>query len=157
MKKRVAVVWLLVSFGFLSAAVGYADDVNSEMELLRSDVRTEKIAIITKEMNFTEPQSKAFWPVYRKYETELAKIFDDKLALIKDYAANYEKMNDDKAKELLEGALEVEERTITLQRKYSVEMGTVVPAKTVTRFFQIERRINRLIDLQISASLPLVR
>jgi hypothetical protein len=157
MKKLVVVMWLLMAVGFLSTAVGYAGDVNSEMELLRSDVRTEKIAIITKQMNLTEPQSKAFWPVYRKYETELAKIFDDKLALIKDYAANYEKMNDDKARDLLEGALQLEERTITLQRKYSIEMGTVVSATTVTRFFQIERRINRLIDLQISAALPLVR
>lgn len=156
MRKLMAVVWLLGSVAFLHT-MGYANDMNSEIELLRADVRAEKMAIITKHMEFTEDQSQAFWPVYRKYEVELARIFDDKIALIKDYAGHYETMNDDKARDLLEGALEMEERTISLQRKYAVEMGTVVPPKTVTRFFQIERRINRLIDAQIAAALPLVK
>jgi hypothetical protein len=56
-----AVVWLLVSLGSLSTTTGYATDVNSEIELLKADVRAEKMAVIAKHMNFTEDQSQAFW------------------------------------------------------------------------------------------------
>jgi len=108
-------------------------------------------------MRFTDAQSAAFWPVYKKYESELTKIFDDRIALLKDYAANYEKMSNDKAKELLERVFQLEDRTTGLQRKYAREMGTVLPAKLVTRLFQVERRMNRLIDLQISANVPLMK
>ena len=157
MSTRFAAVWLSASVVLLATAVAYAADLNSEIELLRSDVRATKVAIITQEMNFTDAQSAAFWPVYKKYEGKLAKIFDDRIALLKDYAANYEKMSDAKAKELLEKVFQLEDRTTGLQRKYAREMATVLPAKIVTRFFQVERRMNRLIDLQISASVPLVK
>lgn len=157
MNTRFAAVWLSASVVLLATAVAYAADLNSEIELLRSDVRAQKVAIITKEMRFTDAQSAAFWPVYKKYESELTKIFDDRIALLKDYAANYEKMSDDKAKELLEKVFQLEDRTTSLQRKYAREMGTVLPAKIVTRLFQVERRMNRLIDLQISGAVPLMK
>ncbi len=157
MNTRFAVVWLSVSAVLLTTAVAYPADLNSEIELLRSDVRAQKVAIITQEMHYTDAQSAAFWPMYKKYEGELTKIFDDRIALLKDYAANYEKMSDAKAKELLEKVFQLEDRTTGLQRKYAGQMGTVLPAKIVTRFFQVERRMNRLIDLQISAAVPLVK
>ena len=63
-------------------------------ELLRSDVRAEKVAILTEVMEFTEAEDKVFWPIYREYETELAKINDDRIALIKEYALGYETLTD---------------------------------------------------------------
>jgi hypothetical protein len=156
--KYVTMLWSsLACVLFMTAAPTYAADVNSEIELLRSDIRATKQAIITKEMNFTEDQSKAFWPVYRKYENELAKLNDGKVALIKEYMAQYETMNDGKARKLLEDAFELDERTTGLMRKYAVEMGTLLPHRVVTRFFQLERRITRLVDLQIASALPMVR
>ena len=75
-----------------SAKPASADDtrdvnLRAYAELLRSDLRAQKIAIITEVMEFTEAEDAKFWPVYREYETELAKINDDRIALIKEYAA----------------------------------------------------------------------
>ena len=67
-----------------------AENLHAYIELLRSDLRSQKIAIITEVMQFTEDEDTKFWPVYREYETELAKLNDERLALIKDYAANYD-------------------------------------------------------------------
>ena len=64
------------------------------LELVRSDFRTQKVAIVTAAMRRTEPQAAAFWPVYRQYEAELTAIWDQRLALIKDYAATYQAMTD---------------------------------------------------------------
>ena len=86
MKRLVGVVCLLVVFcsGLLAQ-----DNLNSIVELLRQDVKTKKIALITEIMQFTEKESAAFWPVFRKYDVELQKIGDERIALIKDYAEKY--------------------------------------------------------------------
>ena len=80
--------------------IGHPDDtretnIRAYVELLRSDLRSQKIAIITELMGFTEAEDAKFWPVYREYETAVAKVNDDRLALIKEYAANYEKLTDE--------------------------------------------------------------
>ncbi len=63
--------------------------------MLRSDVRAEKVAIITEVMGFTEAEDAAFWPIYREYDLELAKLGDERTALIAEYAKNYANITDD--------------------------------------------------------------
>ena len=73
-----------------------ARDVNvrAYVELLRSDVRSQKVAILTEMMDFNEQEDAAFWPIYREYDVELSKINDDRVMLIQEYAKNYEQMTD---------------------------------------------------------------
>lgn len=70
------------------------NNLRAYVELLRSDVRARKVGIITEVMQFTDAEDAKFWPVYRENETELAKVNDDRLALIKEYAVSYDKMTD---------------------------------------------------------------
>src|SRR3954465_15816290 len=72
-------------------------NLRAYVELLRSDIRSQRVAIITELMDFTEADDAKFWPVYREYETELTKINDDRLTLIKEYAANYQTLSDEAA------------------------------------------------------------
>jgi hypothetical protein len=97
---------LFVIVFVLATTVGYAQD--AYIELLRSDVKTKKVAIITEVIQFTNEEAKVFWPVYREYDFELSKIGDGRLELIKDYAQNYETMTDEKARDLVERALKLE-------------------------------------------------
>jgi hypothetical protein len=108
-------------------------------------------------MQFTNEEANAFWPVYREYEFEFAKIGDARIALIKDYARTYETMTDEKAKELIQEALKLEGRRTKLKRKYFRKFDRVLPSKTVAKFFQLENQINLLIDLQIASELPLIK
>ena len=63
-------------------------------ELLRSDVRAEKVAILTEVMEFTEAEDKAFWPIYREYDAEMSKLGDERVALIAEYARSYSTLTD---------------------------------------------------------------
>jgi hypothetical protein len=73
-------------------------------------------------------QVAAFWPVYKKYEAELAKIGDERYAGIKDYAANYGSLTDAKATELTDRALGFVEKRLALIKRYVGELRGVLPA-----------------------------
>ncbi len=127
------------------------------VELLRSDLRTQKVAIIAEMMQFNEADDKKFWPIYREYETELAKINDDRIALIADYAASYEGMTDAIADRIALGALDLEGRRNELKSKYYARFKAALSPLTAAKFLQVENQILLLLDLQIAAALPVVR
>jgi hypothetical protein len=124
---------------------------------MRSDIRARKVGIITEVMQFTDAEDAKFWPVYREYEAELAKINDDRFALIKEYAVTYDKMTDAVADRLAHGALDLETRRTAIKAKYYDRFKSVLSARTAARFLQVENQILLLLDLQIAASLPIVQ
>jgi len=155
MKKLLGVLLFFLVGGFAFAQT--ATDTDKYVELMRADVRAQKVQILTKAMEFSVEESAAFWPVYDKYQQEFNKLGDQKVALIKDYAANFENLEDSKARELAERALGLEEMRVSLLKKYYPEFGKVLSGKKVARFLQVENQINRLIDLQIASGIPLVQ
>lgn len=126
-------------------------------ELLRSDIRTQKVAILTELMGFTEAEDSAFWPIYREYESEMAKLGDERLAMIADYAANYSTLTDPVAEKLAATALDLESRRQATKAKYYERIKKALTPKTALRFLQVEHQLVLLTDLQISASLPIVK
>ncbi|UCF65410.1 MAG: hypothetical protein JSW33_06155 [bacterium] len=149
MMKKFVILFLLVS----SVSLFAQDDF---IELLRQDLKTQKVAVITETMNFTEAESNAFWPVYREYDFEATKLADERLAIIKDYAQNFENMTDVKAKELIDRSMKNQENRLKLRKKYFKEFLKVLPGIKAARFAQVENQIGLLLDLQIAAELPLV-
>ncbi len=135
-----------------------ARDVNlrAYVELLRSDIRSQKVAIITEVMQFTEQEDAKFWPIYREYDVELSAINDSRVDLIKEYAANYEQLTDAIADKLALGVLDLENRRHELKQKYYERVKTALSPKTAARFLQVENQILMILDLQISAALPVV-
>jgi len=135
-----------------------AVDINlgAYVELLRSDVRSQKIAILTQLMELTEAQDKAFWPLYREYDRELTSLSDERVANIQEYAKNYPDVSDAVADKLILKALDIQARRGALLAKYYERMKQTLTPKTAAKFIQIEHQLLALIDLQISASLPIV-
>ena len=131
-------------------------NLRAYVELLRSDIRTEKVAIITELMEFTEQEDAKFWPIYREYDTELSTLNDLRVKLIADYAKNYETLTDADAERIARGALDFEGKRAALKAKYFDRVKTALSAKRAAKFLQIENQILQLLDLQISASLPIV-
>ena len=132
-------------------------NLRAYVELLRADLRTQKVAIITELMEFTEAEDQAFWPIYRAYETELAAINDERIKGIDEYARNYGKVNDALADKLATKALELEGRRTALKQKYFTRLKTALSPTTAARFLQVENQILLLVDLQIAAALPIVK
>ena len=126
-------------------------------ELLRSDVRAQKVAIITEVMHFTEAEDAAFWPIYREYDVEMAKLGDERVALIAEYASSYSTLTDAIAEKLASKALDLEARRQALKSKYFDRLKTALSPRTALRFLQVEHQLLLLIDLQISAALPIVK
>ena len=132
-------------------------NLSAYAELLRSDVRLQKIAILTQLMGFTDAEDAAFWPIYREYDGEMAKLGDERVALIAEYAANYSALTDATAEKLAAKALDLEARRQAMKAKYYERIKTALSPRTALRYLQVEQQLLLLIDLQISASLPIVK
>ena len=133
-----------------------ARNLSAYVELLRSDIRDAKVALITGMMQFSEADDQKFWPVYREYERELTAINDERLTLVREYAQAYEKMTDEIANRLAHAVLDLEARRNALKTKYYERLTTILPARTAARVLQVENQILLLLDLQIAASLPVI-
>jgi len=151
MKKAIVLLLAIMTAG----AALYAQE--SYLELLRSDIRTQKVALITDAMELTDAQSAVFWPIYRKYDSELTTLNDKRIAIIKDYAQNYDQMTPAKADELTKQTFAFFENRIKLQKKYTKEISKALSPVLSGKFMQIERAINTLLDLQIQSEIPLVK
>jgi hypothetical protein len=132
-------------------------NLGAYVELLRADVRAQKVAFITELMDFSAADDKVFWPIYRAYDTELSAINDERVSGIEEYARNYHTVSDALADKLATKALELETRRTALKEKYYARMKTALSATTAARFLQVENQLLLIIDLQIAASLPIVK
>jgi len=150
--KRILLVLCLA----LAPAVANADDMDKYMELLRSDLRTGKVELLTDELKMTEAQAATFWPIQRAYETELAAVQDARMTLIKDYAKNYTMMSDVVAKDLTGRAFKLQEQRTALLKKYTGKVSKEVSPMTAARFAQCESFVQSLIDVQVRGTVPVV-
>ena len=150
--KKLLCLFLLIAMPSLAGA----DEVEKYIELLRSDLRATKTQIHTEALEMTTQEAETFWPIQREYENELAKLGDERLALIKEYGANYPNLTPDMAKDLVDRAFKLEEKRLSLLKKYTDKIAKKVSPVTAARFAQIESVLNALVDLQIRANLPIM-
>ena len=138
-----------------SAGQTKALNLTAYAELLRSDVRAQKVAILTEVMGFTEAEDKAFWPIYREYDLEMAKLGDERAAMIQEFVNSYAKLTDEIADRLATRALELEAGRQAVKAKCYQRLKAATSPRTAARFLQVEHQLLLLIDLQISALLPI--
>jgi len=124
------------------------------LEVLRSDVRAEKVALITEVMMFTDEQAEVFWPIYREMESESGKLTDQRIALIKEYAADFGDMTDKKAKEIVNRSITLREKALAIEKKYYRKFSNALDPITAAKFYQINREIDMMIDIQVLSGLP---
>jgi hypothetical protein len=147
---------IAISVPALAQSGEQSGEMNDMIELLRSDVQTQKKAIMTNAMAMTEAESEAFWPIYNEYQNELRKIGDARVKLIKDYAANYDTMTDEMATELVKRSLKTQEDRLNLYKKYNGKLAKALSPRMAARWLQTEHAVNTLIDVQVASQLPLM-
>lgn len=126
------------------------------VKMLRMDLRSDKKQILALNLPLTEAEAVKFWPVYEQFAGELAKIYDARIQIIKDYAASYDKLTDTTAASLSMRSIDNDESVTKLRQKYVPLVGKVLPGKKAALFFQIEKRIGLLVDLQLASEIPFV-
>ena len=169
-------VWtgiLLTGMGMVVGALGFAramprqesssassiamspQATEQDIQLLRQDIRAKKQELITQNLPLTESEATKFWPIYRHYTADLIEINNEKVRLIKDYAAMWGNMSDQDALIYIRRWLEVDEKVQALRLSYVPTVSQVLPGKKAATFFQLDRRISMMIDVQLSSQIPL--
>jgi hypothetical protein len=131
--------------------------LDSIIELVRSDLQTQKKALIEKVMVFNEKESSVFWPFYREYQLEMSKLGDKRIAILKDYAANYEKLDDKKADELVKQSIALQTQRLKVMENNYKKAAKLIGIKRAAQWLQVENQIMTLIDAKMVAETPLVK
>jgi hypothetical protein len=160
---RVINILIITSLFFLGwdSAAGQSKEplvkLEHEIEAARKLMRTERKLVIAGELFLTPKESKAFWPVYTEYETAAMKIGDEKLRLITEYADNFDQITPEYAERLLKESFDINSRQMELRRNYIKKFKKVLPVIKVVRLYQIDSKLNAVLDYQLAAGIPLVQ
>ena len=149
---------LTLSTGSAAPPSSEAQKKNSDyyIELVRRDVRQDAREIIGGKLAFTQAEADKFWPVYERYEAELKRLGDEKVALINDYADNYKSMTDAKSGELTSKAIDLDIQRTGLLKQYLPEFQKALTNRRAAQFYQIEMPLLKIVDLQIASQLPMM-
>jgi hypothetical protein len=149
----IGLVWAAVGLGLPALA---QEAPEKYLELLRSDLRTEKVEIVTEALQLSEADAAAFWPIYRQYETELSALGDRRIALIKQFADAWGAVTDEAASGFADDWFAIQKDRLKLREKYFGRIEKATSSKIAARFTQVENTLGMLLDLQIAAELPLL-
>ena len=128
-----------------------------DLDLLRKDIRSQRKQLIASNLQLTEDEAAKFWPVYDQYVSELITINDRKFALIQEYADNWGKLTNEQSLSFVRRWLDADIEIAQLRQKYVPNVSKVLEGRKAATFFQLDRRIAMMIDLQLSSQMPLVQ
>ncbi len=131
--------------------------IDQDILLLRKDIRSQKKQLIAANLQLTDTEAQKFWPLYDQFTEALVSINNDKYALIKEYAQNYNNMTDAQADNWTQRLLKVDSGVADLRQQYWSKFRSVLPAKKTALYEQIERRTQLLIEVQLASQIPFVQ
>lgn len=148
-----AVALLLAAFPFASQAQDTG--VSSDEQILLKEVMNNKRKVYADNLNLTETESYAFWPIYDEYEAKVKKLNDRFLALVNDYATKFDTMTDADAKAMLKEKMKIEKDRMDLKQDYTKKVEKVLPGKKALRYSQIETRLDILLRKDVYGIIPM--
>jgi hypothetical protein len=131
--------------------------MDQQFLLLRKDIRSIKKQVVAANLALTENEAVKFWPVYEQYSADLAEVTDTRIALIEEYAYEYGTLTDEQADSLIRRWLDTDISAAQLRQKYVPILRKVLPAKKAATFFQLDRGISMMIDVELTSRLPLMQ
>jgi len=131
-------------------------DVEKDIALLRRNLRAEKKKLIAANVPLTETEATKFWPVYDQYVAEMAKHNDEFYSLIREYAANQKTLSDAQAVDMIKRWSAIQVELAQTRQKYVPIVEKVIPGRKAALFFQIDRRLYALMDVQVASEIPFV-
>jgi hypothetical protein len=134
----------------------FTQEKQADMQIVREKLRADKKLLVSEAMKFTDAEAKGFWPVYESYQKELTGINDRTLKLIQEYAKNYPSMTNEVAKKLIDDYLAVEGDRLKVRHSYLPKFRKVLPDTKVARFYQLENKLQAVINYDLAAGIPMV-
>jgi hypothetical protein len=157
-KQTVSIAAAIMVFG-LAPQIMAQDKPADNMQILRDKIKADKKLVVATNMELTESEAKAFWPIYDEYQKDLQKINRRIVNVLDSYAADAraKTLTDDKAKKLINEALAIEQAEANLKSTYAPKLSKVLPVKKVARYLQIENKIRALVKYDLDQGVPLVQ
>ena len=129
---------------------------DKDIEMLRQDLRDQRKQIVALNLPLTGDEATKFWPVFDQYRHDAIALNDVRWQVIKDYAAQYNTMTDAQAQDLMKRENAVDQQLLALRMRYVPTFEKVISPKKTALFYQIDRRVDLLINLQLSSMIPMV-
>ncbi|HEY7406055.1 MAG TPA: hypothetical protein VIB39_21190 [Candidatus Angelobacter sp.] len=129
---------------------------DANVDLMRKNIRAERKKIVAANMPLTEAEATKFWPLYERYIGETIKVNDARYALIKEYSQNYTNITDAQADSYIKRWVALDGDNTQLRIKYIPEFEKVISHKKTALFFQIDRRLSMMVELQLASQIPLI-
>ena len=152
----IGMVLAIALIGLVGSAAAQ-DKAADNMEIVKEKIRTDKKLFIASNMQLTESEAKNFWPVYEAYQAELGKLREREGKLIEEFATNFEAMSDDVAKKLLDDSLAIDSDHEKLRQSYLSKIRGVLSDKKVARYYQLESKIDAVLEYELAKRIPLVQ
>jgi len=131
-------------------------NVDTDMALLRRDLRADKKKLIALNLPLTETEATKFWPIYDEYAAAMTKNYDEFYALIKEYAQKQKTITDAEATAMIAKWADLQVKLTQTRKNFIPNVQRVISGRKAALFFQIDRRLYALMDLQISMQVPLM-
>lgn len=135
---------------------GAGESAKADMDILRDSIRANKKALVAANMTLTDEEAALFWPLYDRYQKDLAAVNDRLVKVVEDYAASYPEVSNEKAMKLTEDYLSAESDRAQLRRKYLEELSKALPGRKVMLFYQIENKIDAIVRYDLATEIPVV-
>jgi hypothetical protein len=147
---------LLFLLGLAFSISGYSQNFKDYLEVQASALKTEKKAVVTQVMQFSEEESEVFWPLYNEFQEKLSVLNKERFDILVLYAENYETMTNELAEELMERNLEMRKDKAALDKKYFKKFSKILESKRAVKYMQVELDIQLAISGQLAQVLPFV-
>lgn len=157
MKRLLITLTGLAAFGATVPSIAQTTNAKDDVQLLISQIQTDKRAIVLRTLDLNDTQVAAFTPIYDAYQAEMKTLMERGGAVLDKFAANFGSMTDDAAKEILKEALKIRDDRNATMRKYAKKLERELPAVKVLQWVQIENKLNTLLDVQAASVIPIAQ
>ena len=154
--KRALATGCVLSLLLLAAPVG-AQTADDDLQLTRAVVQTERQAVVAANLGLSDAESAIFWPLYKEYRAAVDQATDTRVALMKRYFASFETLTDEEASTLLDDFFAYKKNLLKTRSAYAKRMRKVLSGRTVARFFQIENKMDTIIEYEMAGEVPLIK
>ncbi len=149
----VAIVAVTLLMGVFSPAM--AQQERDVIELIKTQIGTQRQALVAENLQLTEQESAVFWPVYRSFHSERDKLVDRRIKLLLEFRDNFDGLSEEQAKKIMDDHLALQDELLKLRKKWVKNFRGVLSEKTTLRYFQIENKLDAIIDFDLAQIVPL--
>jgi len=129
--------------------------VATDLAVTRQQIQADRQAIVAENLPLTDDQATKFWPMYQEYRIAVGKIADERMNLLFAPSAA-DSVTDKEINDMLNQWVKLGGDYSKLQASWIKKFQPVLGAKGTVRFYQIETRLDLIVQASMASQIPLV-